>query len=402
MNVHRVILQGYEARAVPGPGPDPTSAGVMGLYLGTAGSYGQEQLLVIQTGQWETLSVTAVFQPCGVKVMVPAGGGAVDVPWEATAEQLLYPQGRVVFQGFTEGELVNSCDLVYTVSGHSATDGADPQPPTPDQYQQFVAAVRASAEGAAGSAAAAAESAGASAASAQQAEGSAAAAADSAAAAAGAAQAASGSLDGVRQGLQEVQNARTGALTALADGQAEALRTIQDRQQAAVQGIQSAQSAAAAQVAQAGGDQKAAVQAEGAAQVQAVRQASDDTAAAQIQAVEQAGRAQADAVRQEAGHYPQPNTANGLWQVWDIEAGRYQDTAAPYHGGYYTPAVDSAGNLTWTPSQESMPAAAGTNIRGPQGPQGEPGPAYTLTQQDKDAMVQAVLSALPDGDEVSY
>lgn len=43
------------------------------------------------------------------------------------------------------------------------------------------------------------------------------------------------------------------------------------------------------------------------------------------------------------------------------------------NGGYYTPAVDDDGNLTWTGSKSDMPAPAGANIRGPQGPQGEPG-----------------------------
>lgn len=43
------------------------------------------------------------------------------------------------------------------------------------------------------------------------------------------------------------------------------------------------------------------------------------------------------------------------------------------NGGYYTPAVDADGNLTWTGSKSDMPAPAGANIRGPQGPQGEPG-----------------------------
>lgn len=45
-------------------------------------------------------------------------------------------------------------------------------------------------------------------------------------------------------------------------------------------------------------------------------------------------------------------------------------------GGYYSPAVDASGNLSWTASKEGMPAVTGANIRGPQGtqgPQGEPG-----------------------------
>lgn len=42
-------------------------------------------------------------------------------------------------------------------------------------------------------------------------------------------------------------------------------------------------------------------------------------------------------------------------------------------------------------------------IRGERGPQGEPGPpGYVLTQADKQEIVDAVLEALPDGDEVEY
>ena len=42
-------------------------------------------------------------------------------------------------------------------------------------------------------------------------------------------------------------------------------------------------------------------------------------------------------------------------------------------GGYYSPVVDSSGNLNWTPSKSGMPSVAGTNIRGPQGPSGADG-----------------------------
>lgn len=58
-------------------------------------------------------------------------------------------------------------------------------------------------------------------------------------------------------------------------------------------------------------------------------------------------------------------------------------------GGYYKPAVDEEGNLTWTPSEKDMESVEGANIKGPKGepgpqgpqgligpvgPQGEPGP----------------------------
>lgn len=47
-------------------------------------------------------------------------------------------------------------------------------------------------------------------------------------------------------------------------------------------------------------------------------------------------------------------------------------------GGYYTPVVTEEGVLSWTPSKATMPEVAATDI------------------------VQAVLAALPDGDEVAY
>lgn len=42
-------------------------------------------------------------------------------------------------------------------------------------------------------------------------------------------------------------------------------------------------------------------------------------------------------------------------------------------GGYYIPNVDADGNLTWTPSEEGMPAIEGANVKGETGPQGLPG-----------------------------
>lgn len=42
-------------------------------------------------------------------------------------------------------------------------------------------------------------------------------------------------------------------------------------------------------------------------------------------------------------------------------------------GGYYSPVVDSSGNLNWNASKVGMPSIPETNIRGPQGPQGPAG-----------------------------
>ena len=49
------------------------------------------------------------------------------------------------------------------------------------------------------------------------------------------------------------------------------------------------------------------------------------------------------------------------------------DGADGENGGYYSPAVDASGNLTWTASKSGMPSVSGANIRGPQGNDGAPG-----------------------------
>ena len=60
----------------------------------------------------------------------------------------------------------------------------------------------------------------------------------------------------------------------------------------------------------------------------------------------------------------------------------YSGSSNGADGGYYAPAVDADGNLTWTASKSGMPAVSSANIKGPkgdagatgpQGPQGEPG-----------------------------
>ena len=44
------------------------------------------------------------------------------------------------------------------------------------------------------------------------------------------------------------------------------------------------------------------------------------------------------------------------------------------NGGYYTPSVDTSGNLTWAASKSGMPGVSGANIKGPKGDTGAQGP----------------------------
>ena len=185
-----------------------------------------------------------------------------------------------------------------------------------------------------------------------------------------------------------------------------------------------------------------------------IQQQIQQTGQEQVQAVNDAGAQKLSQINAANARPPQPNTATGVWQTWDQETGQYVDTTAPYRGqgvpdptpadagkvpvvnaegtaytleeiptggggtgqpgadgedgGYYTPSVDGSGYLSWTASKAGMPPVEGTNIRGPEGPQGDPGPTgpegppYTLTEEDKQTIVQAVITALPDGDAVSY
>lgn len=119
MNTHCIQLNSYCATSPGGP-----------IYLGTAGSHGNERLKVVREKGWENLAIQVLFHPCKVAVQLPANG-LLDVPWEVTSVPLSAREGRIVFQGFDQDRLVNSSDLHYTVSEHSITVGRDEQPYTP-------------------------------------------------------------------------------------------------------------------------------------------------------------------------------------------------------------------------------------------------------------------------------
>ena len=135
MNIHKIELTGYCAKSPEGPV----------LYLGTAGSYGNEQLAVTLGKGWQGLTVTATFQPSGVLALVP-GDGTLDVPWEATETALDAAKGRIVFEGVTDGRVLISTDIPYAVGSHRDTEGSNSQPPTPSEWEQFVAQVQVNAE----------------------------------------------------------------------------------------------------------------------------------------------------------------------------------------------------------------------------------------------------------------
>ena len=222
MNTHSIDLIRYCAR----------SRGNSTIYLGTAGSHGNEQLQVTRGKGWEGLTVQVVFHPCKVAVQLPANG-VLDVPWEATARPLTALQGRIVFQGFDQDRLVNSTDLAYTVASHSPALGRDEQPYTPgivegvlnqmaadkDAILQAAQQTGQAKEATAASAAAAASSA----ANAQQSAG---AANTSAGQAAASASQAAGSAAAANETLTQVQTAGQEAQQKVKDAETEALGNI--------------------------------------------------------------------------------------------------------------------------------------------------------------------------------
>lgn len=135
MREHEIALDGYRA-----------AARERVLTLGTAGSRGVERLRVTAGRGWEGMQIQLVFHPCGVAMQLPEDG-AVDVPWEATAEALESAEGKIVFQGFSGGKLVNSTDVSYKVLGHSGTVGRDEKPYTPGVVEAVLEQVKAQAAG---------------------------------------------------------------------------------------------------------------------------------------------------------------------------------------------------------------------------------------------------------------
>lgn len=369
MRLHKIELTGYCAKSPDWPA----------LYLGTAGSHGNEQLAVTLGKGWEGLTVTATFQPVGVTVLVP-GDGTLDVPWEATETALDAAKGRIVFEGVTDGRVLISTDIPYAVGSHSDTEGSNSQPPTPSQWEQFVDEVKGDADraeqaakdaeatlqdvkdagaqavtdiGAAKDSAldaiakAGEEAAGSITADVQAAK-------DAAAAAEQSAKDAAAELLKVQQAgqtaLDDIATERESSLTALEDEGDKQQSAVAGAGASALEAIQQAGQTVTEQITQTGATQVGAVQSAGTTQVGLVNAAGQQQAenvaqagAQQVQAVQAAGTAAVSTVndaRDEAiekietanAHSPQINDDTGYWQTWDADAGQYVDTTTKAQG----------------------------------------------------------------------
>lgn len=131
---HKVELNGYTAKTPGNKEKNPT------IELGTAGSYGIEQIQLLPNTFWDGLTITATFHPPGgepVRIVV-GPDNLLNVPPEATAVTATKDNpGVIVFAGVADGVQRISCDLKYIVCNHSAIEGKD-SAPTPSEWEQYV------------------------------------------------------------------------------------------------------------------------------------------------------------------------------------------------------------------------------------------------------------------------
>ena len=66
-------------------------------------------------------------------------------------------------------------------------------------------------------------------------------------------------------------------------------------------------------------------------------------------------------------------------------------------GGYYVPAVDENGNISWTPSEEGMPTVETANIKGESGEQGPKGDTGDAGKDGTSVTVSNVSESTADG-----
>ncbi len=88
------------------------------------------------------------------------------------------------------------------------------------------------------------------------------------------------------------------------------------------------------------------------------------------------------------------HTSEGVWTSWETVGGGGSEGT---DGGYYTPSItqidETTAQMSFTPSKENMPPVEAVELTLP---------VYALTDTDKVEIVNLVLEALPNGDEVSY
>ena len=163
--------------------------------------------------------------------------------------------------------------------------------------------------------------------------------------------------------LTSIDSAKQGAVKAVEDKASEESSAIDEK---AAQVIQSVQNAGDAEILAIGQATTSGIEqiTQSAGQLLTQIDSAADDAVQDIMDVKKDSLDEFEAVN---AHPPIQNPETGKWQVYSAETSSYVDTEYDWEGGYYSPTVDSEGNLTWEGSKEGMDDIPSSNIRGPQG-----------------------------------
>ena len=163
--------------------------------------------------------------------------------------------------------------------------------------------------------------------------------------------------------LTSIDSAKQGAVKAVEDKASEESSAIDEKAAQVIQSVQNAGDAEISAIGQATTSGIEQITKSAGQHLTQIDSAADD-AVQDIMDVKEDSLDEFEAVN---AHPPIQNPETGKWQVYSAETSSYVDTKYDWEGGYYSPSVDSEGNLTWQASKEGMDDIPSSNIRGPQG-----------------------------------
>ena len=163
--------------------------------------------------------------------------------------------------------------------------------------------------------------------------------------------------------LTSIDSAKQGAVKAVEDKASEESSAIDEKAAQVIQSVQNAGDAEISAIGQATTSGIEQITKSAGQHLTQIDSAADD-AVQDIMDVKEDSLDEFEAVN---AHPPIQNPETGKWQVYSAETSSYVDTKYDWEGGYYSPSVDSEGNLTWQASKEGMDDITSSNIRGPQG-----------------------------------
>ena len=163
--------------------------------------------------------------------------------------------------------------------------------------------------------------------------------------------------------LTSIDSAKQGAVKAVEDKASEESSAIDEKAAQVIQSVQNAGDAEISAIGQATTSGIEQITQSAGQHLTQIDSAADD-AVQDIMDVKEDSLDEFEAVN---AHPPIQNPETGKWQVYSAETSSYVDTKYDWEGGYYSPSVDSEGNLTWQASKEGMDDIPSSNIRGPKG-----------------------------------